>query len=186
MARGIPTAGGFASPPRRTAGAHRSSEHGLAIPAVIFGRAAAGSEVNSDAQMMHKMASLFLVFGLSSCGGGDDDAVGSFDDELPSFRTTLCDVAATCAGQNRAMCEADVSADMADAKAQLDDTGELRCARCMHVKTVEGAKILDASCDLRAASEAAILAECDLNPAADYDGDGTAGNDDDEACAGFP
>jgi hypothetical protein len=31
-----------------------------------------------------------------------------------------------------------------------------------------------------------VFDACDLDPTVDYDHDGTANNDDDEACAGFP
>ncbi len=146
---------------------------------------------------------LLVVLGLSlGCGedaeGGGTDAgdpsgdappgsnAGTFDEELPSFSTTICDHAVMCIGQDRATCEADLAADMADAKAQLDEAGEQRCARCMDVKTAELGKIVAANCNHTAADANAIFAACDLDKTVDYDGDDNPGNDDKEACAGFP
>jgi hypothetical protein len=163
--------------------------------------------------MTHRLLLLLVVLGfLSGCsGGGDsgddagtggdggvrDDAdrppidgpvvvVGSFDEELPAFRKAFCDRAVTCIGQDRAMCETEVNADMADAKAALDAAGEMRCARCMHVKATEIAKVVAANCNAAAGDAEAIFAACDLDRTVDYDGDDNPGNDDDEACAGFP
>ncbi|HSK03817.1 MAG TPA: hypothetical protein VK932_21335 [Kofleriaceae bacterium] len=164
--------------------------------------------------MTHRLLLLLVVLGLlSGChdgggGSGDDggtggdggvrdDAdrppidgpvvvVGSFDEELPAFRKAFCDRAVTCIGQDRAMCETEVNADMADAKAALDAAGEMRCARCMHVKATEIAKVVAANCNAAAGDAEAIFAACDLDRTVDYDGDDNPGNDDDEACAGFP
>lgn len=147
--------------------------------------------------MTRWMSLLLVVLTIAlGCGGeeggdppGDGPpgpAAGTFDEELPAFRTATCDHAVRCIGQDRAMCEADLTADMADAKAQLDDAGEARCARCMHAKTTEIGKIVAAGCNHMAADANAIFAACDLDPAVDYDGDGNRGNDDDEACAGYP
>lgn len=129
----------------------------------------------------------FLTLAMIACGGGSGGGTGNWDDEVAQLAATGCALGATCFGDTeKEMCEADVVADMADARAQLDDTGELQCIECMNVKSVEMQKILDADCDIRAASEAAVFAACDLDPAVDFDGDGTVDNDDDEACAGFP
>ncbi len=151
--------------------------------------------------MMNRILLLLVVSGLAvGCDDGESSppagdgppgdappvVVRSFDEELPPFRTAICDHAATCIGQNRAMCLADVAADMADAKAQLDEAGEMRCARCMHVRATEIAKIVAANCNAAAGNADAIFAACDLDPAVDYDGDDNPGNDHDEACAGFP
>lgn len=165
--------------------------------------------------LTHRPLLLFVVLGLlSGCsGGGDgsdggddggpggdggirDDAnrppidgpvvVGSFDEELPAFRKAYCDRAVACIGQDRAMCETEVNTDMADAKAALDAAGEMRCARCMKVKAIEVAKVVAANCNAAAGNAEAIFDACDLNKSVDYDGDDNPGNDDDEACAGFP
>jgi hypothetical protein len=119
-------------------------------------------------------------------GDGPSGMVGSFDEELPAFRKAFCDRAVTCISQDRAMCEAEVDTDMAAAKAQLDEAGEVRCARCMHVRATEIAKVVAASCNAAAGNADAIFAACDLDKSVDYDGDDNPGNDDDEACAGFP
>ena len=124
---------------------------------------------------------LALVF--AACGGVDSDpggsSVGSFDEELPEFRETICESEARCSGLDKLACLQDVETDMADAKELLDAAGEARCAQCMHVKTIELQKILDASCDRAAGDEAAVLAACDLDP-----NDGAENYD--EACAGKP
>jgi hypothetical protein len=148
--------------------------------------------------MTRRILPLFVVLGLwaglvPGCGQDEESpgvdaavAVESFDDEVPPFLKAFCDLAALCAGQSRPMCEADVNTDMAQAKAQLDDAGELRCARCMHIRAIETANIVAANCNHLVADAEAIFAVCDLNPDVDYDGDGNAGNDDDEACLGLP
>jgi hypothetical protein len=119
-------------------------------------------------------------------GDGPPGMSGTFDEELPVFRATICDHAVKCIGQDRATCEAEVTAGMASAKAALDDAGEARCARCMDVRGTELAKVVAASCDHMAGDAEAVFAACDLDPAVDYDGDDNTGNDNDEACAGFP
>jgi hypothetical protein len=119
---------------------------------------------------------------LAACGGGGDDgrgSSGSFDDEVVDFRDTLCDVGSQCFSDDRQSCIDDVTADMADAKAELDDAGEMQCAACMHEKTVQAQAVLDADCNADAYDEEAVLAACDLTP---DDGVDT----DDEACAGYP
>jgi hypothetical protein len=123
---------------------------------------------------------LFVL--LAACGGVSSDPqtmVGSFDDELPTFKDTLCTEESRCGGVDELACRNDVTADMANAKELLDPAGEQRCAECMHVKTRELQAILDANCDRSAGDEAAVLAACDLNP-----NDGV--DKPDEACAGFP
>jgi hypothetical protein len=162
--------------------------------------------------MMHRLLLLLVVLGLlpgcNGGGGSGDDGgggdggvgdaadlppidgpvvvVGSFDEELPAFRKAFCDRAVTCIGQDRAACEAEVDADMAAAKAALDAAGEMRCARCMHVKATEIAKVVAANCNAAAGNAEAIFAACDLDRTVDYDGDDNPGNDADEACAGYP
>lgn len=129
---------------------------------------------------------LTLVLAAAACEGGKGGGTGSFDDEATAFADISCRLGAECFGASEPTCVADIETDMADAKAQLDDAGEQACIECMSVKATEIQKILDANCDIRAGSEAAVFAACDLDPAVDFDGDGTADNDDDEACAGFP
>lgn len=146
------------------------------------------------------MRALLSSLLLAACGGGvstnpgvdgaTGDApatVGSFDEEVEAIGDAVCDLEVACVMEKTYdACIEDVRNDMADAKAALDAAGEQRCAECMHVKAREIRKIVDSACDVRAADEAAVLAACDLNPSADFDGDGTPDNDDDEACAGFP
>ena len=125
---------------------------------------------------------LSIILFVAACAADDSDSqtgAGSFDQELPSFVATLCEVDASCFGADENTCRQDVETDMADAKAALDAAGEQRCAECMDVKTREAQKILNAGCDVNAADNAAVLAACDLNPS-----DGV--QKDDEACAGFP
>lgn len=132
-----------------------------------------------------------LLFAVAACGAGvsdnpnadsgagDGDAVGSYAEESPGFQLTLCKVEATCFAKDEAECQRDVADDMAYAAELLDDAGEERCAACMHVKTREFQKVLDAACDLAAADEAALRMVCDLDPS-----DGVDKLD--EACAGYP
>jgi hypothetical protein len=123
-------------------------------------------------------------------GGGatpdGGESPGTFDEEVGPFIDTMCMVQATCFGADMQMCVTDMTTDMADAQGQLDETGETQCAGCMHVKTREAQKILDAACDVNAGDSEAVFAACDLDPNVDYDGNGTPDDDHDEACAGFP
>ena len=134
-----------------------------------------------------QMRFLGLVL-LVACSGVDSspNGAGSFDDEVVRFRDTICEVGARCSGEDLVACKTDVTTDMNDAKAALDQAGQARCATCVHVKRVEAQRILDAACDFAAADIVAVLDVCDLDPAIDYDQDGTPDNDDDEACAGYP
>lgn len=120
--------------------------------------------------------------GATADGGGAD----GFDEEAARFADVLCEVNETCAGMDRPSCVADILADMADAKAVLDDAGRLRCIQCMETKRTEAPKVVDADCDPEAVDPSPVFAACDLDPAVDFDGDGRADNDHDEACAGFP
>jgi hypothetical protein len=126
-----------------------------------------------------------FVLALSACGGGEGEA-DLFAEAVDRFAPTFCALNAQCFQVDPAACEADVRTDLGDAEAALDDAGEARCVGCLDVKTEELQKIADAQCDPAAADEAAVFAACDLDPAVDFDGDGTTDNDDDEACAGFP
>jgi hypothetical protein len=121
-------------------------------------------------------------------GGGPDggDSPGSFDEEVGPFIDTMCMVESVCFNGDMQACVNDMTTDMADAQAQLDETGEMQCATCMHVKQREAQKILDATCDVNAGDSEAVFAACDLNPNVDFDGNGTPDDDHDEACAGFP
>ena len=57
-------------------------------------------------------------------------------------------------------------------------------SHCMDAKTSEADRSL---CDNRNPVDPDVIAAaCDLDPEVDYDGDGVADNDDDEACAGYP
>lgn len=129
---------------------------------------------------------LAMVLVLTACGGDGGSSGSAFDSTLPDFIDTGCDLEATCFGEDRADCVSDVTTDMASAKEALDEAGEDRCALCMLVQIEEAQKILDAACDVGAANVQAVYDACDLDPAVDYDGDGTNDNDDDEACAGYP
>lgn len=120
---------------------------------------------------MTRFAILLATLGCTACGSSDDATVGSFDDELPDFVETLCTYQSTCSGDDKAACKADITRDMGDAKTQLDDAGDAACAECMHVKSAEIQKALDASCDVSAADTQTILAACGA---------------DDEYCAGYP
>ena len=83
-------------------------------------------------------------------------------------------------------CEADLTADFADAMAALDDAGEQRCIHCLQVKLTTLREIIANDCGGTTEQVEAVFAACDLDPTVDYDGDGTVDNDHDEACAGFP
>ncbi len=123
---------------------------------------------------------------ISSACGGDDGASTGFADAVDDFVLAACDEAATCTGDDPTDCEADVRTDLADAEAALDATGEAQCIACLDAKATQLRAWADAACDDGALDEAAVYEVCDLDPVVDYDGDGTADNDDDEACAGFP
>src|SRR5688572_22206715 len=60
------------------------------------------------------------------------DAPDMFDMELVGFRTALCDAIFTCSDPDGtvAECEDDVTEDMLELKAMLDDQRELECATC--------------------------------------------------------
>lgn len=135
---------------------------------------------------MTRILGWFIALALAGCEGGKGGATGSFDDEAMAFAEVSCQLAADCFGSTDAGCIAEITTDMADAKAQLDEAGQAACIECMSVKAREIQNILDASCDIAAGSEPAVFAACDLDPAVDFDGDGTTDNDHDEACAGFP
>lgn len=126
------------------------------------------------------MKRLVLLLAIG-CGEGvsSGNGAGSFDEEVTGFQMTLCKVEAQCFAKDEAECNRDVAEDMAYVKMLYDDELEQRCADCMHVKTLQAQRILDASCDVDAADEQAILDACDLDP-----NDGM--RMDDEACAGYP
>lgn len=129
-----------------------------------------------------KQLAMVVMLVLAACGGDDGGGGGgtsSFDNELSPFENSLCDVGAQCFNDDRAQCISDVMADMADAKAMLDAAGQDQCAACMHAKTVEAQKFLDANCDSSVLDEAAVIAACDTTPDNGEDSD-------DEACAGYP
>lgn len=119
---------------------------------------------------------------VAACGGGED----AFDAEVDRFAPTLCEASASCGGQDEMACLTDVYTDMAAARDELDEAGRARCIECMEAKRAEIEKLLAADCDTSVLDDGAVFAACDLDPAVDYDGDGEAANDDDEACAGYP
>ena len=133
-----------------------------------------------------RMLMLAMVLVLTACGGDGGSSGSAFDSTLPEFISAGCELEATCFGDDQAACEADVTADMADAKEALDEAGEDQCALCMLAKIEQGNAILEAACDVGAADPQAVYDACDLDAATDFDMDGTADNDDDEACAGYP
>ena len=124
---------------------------------------------------------------LAACGG---DPVGNtspstWNDAVNAFIDATCNDATTCTGDDPAQCTTDVTADMAQAKSMLDETGQAQCIQCMNARA-QAARDFAITCDMADIDFAAVYAACDLDPSMDYDGDGTPDNDDDEACAGFP
>lgn len=132
------------------------------------------------------LASIVLASTFACSDGVSGDPQSGFDAEAARFTDLICRYAVSCGPTPDAACKSDVETDLADAKAQLDEAGEARCAECLNAKSIELQKVFDDACNIRAADEDAIFAACDLDPAVDYDGDGTPDNDDDEACAGKP
>lgn len=129
--------------------------------------------------------SLVSVLVLAACGGSNDGGA-SWDDTVTDFVTAICPPANTCTSGDPAACEQDVRTDLADAKAMLDADGQERCIHCLQVKTDLIGDIVAQSCQPTADQNQQVFDACDLDPIVDYDNDGTANNDDDEACAGFP
>jgi hypothetical protein len=121
-----------------------------------------------------------MALGLLACG--NSAGTPSFDEAGAAFLDALC--TSPCVGDNEAECRSDVTIDLADIEAELDAAGEARCARCLDVKADILATL--ATCQASPDQDAAVAAACDLDPAVDFDGDGTADNDDDEACIGLP
>jgi hypothetical protein len=119
-------------------------------------------------------------------GGGVDAEVASFGEAVDRFVMTLCIDAAVCTGDDQISCEDDALADLGHAMVVLDDAGEQQCIACLDAKVEELEEWIDDDCNEDAVDQDNIVEACDLDPTTDYDGDGTADNDDDEACAGFP
>jgi hypothetical protein len=57
---------------------------------------------------------------------------------------------------------------------------------CLAVKADLIPSVVDQGCQPTPAQDQDVYDACDLDPTTDYDEDGDTGNDDDEACAGFP
>lgn len=81
-------------------------------------------------------------------------------------------------------CQQDVRTDLDQARSMLEAAGQERCVHCLQVKTDLIGEITN--CQPTAAQNQQVFDACDLDPDVDYDQDGTANNDDDEACAGLP
>jgi hypothetical protein len=125
---------------------------------------------------------LFLI--AAACGGGDDSG-GSWDDVVDDFVDATCVDYEPCTGADPVACDTDVRTDLADARDELDDAGEAACIDCLAAKAAVIRDVLPA-CQPGGDDIATIIAACDTDPAVDFDGDGTADNDDDEACNGHP
>jgi hypothetical protein len=72
--------------------------------------------------------------------------IGTFDEELPAFRTNYCGHAAACEDADLTACETHVTDAMAQAKAKLDEMGEMDCARCMWFRGHEARKMVAEHC----------------------------------------
>jgi hypothetical protein len=128
-----------------------------------------------------------LCSALVACGGGGSGG-GTGDDwdaTVEDFRQAICTNACVPTG-GQASCLADVKSDLDGARAVLDAAGEAACLHCLDVKASLIAEVAANGCQSTAAQDAEVFAACDLDPAVDFDGDGTADNDDDAACAGAP
>jgi hypothetical protein len=153
---------------------------------------------------MHKLLALMLALAAAACGGGDDssaspdappgtpdaatptpDAAATWDEAVADFIHLACVEIAECA-EPSATCMADMTTDFADAMAALDAAGEQRCIHCLEAKIALGHDFIANHCQPGDIDPQTVYAACDLDPTVDYDGDGTANNDHDEACAGFP
>jgi hypothetical protein len=154
---------------------------------------------------MQRLAILLVV---AACGGdggngGDDDTTGDPDappahpDAVPDARAatwseTVDDYIDTACVEIEACmppidnCVQEFTADFADATAALDDSGEQQCIPCLAAKIDLMRAYIANGCSGTGVDVTPIFAACDLDPNADYDGDGVAGNDHDEACAGYP
>lgn len=112
--------------------------------------------------------------------------VANFDTSAENFTVLLCEASDTCFGQDPVACTNDVTTDLNDAQDILDDAGEALCIACLDIKAAQLQDLLDAACDINVLDNAPVLAVCDLDPAVDFDGNGTTDDDANEACAGFP
>jgi hypothetical protein len=140
--------------------------------------------------MKRALFSLVVFFGVASCQPTEhtppSPPPSDFDTSVDNFTVLICQVGDVCVDQDPVACETDVRTDLADAEEILDEAGEAQCIECLDAKAIELQKLLDADCDVTVLDNAAVFAACDLDPAVDFDGNGTADDDDDEACAGFP
>lgn len=125
---------------------------------------------------------MFVALAACSGGGGSD---GSWDEGVDDYVEASCVEFEPCTGTDPADCEADVRADLGDARDELDDAGEQECLDCLAAKS-EAVRGALPGCQPDAADVAAVLAACDTDPTFDFDNDGTPDNDDDEACNGHP
>ncbi len=128
---------------------------------------------------------LVPVLVLGACAGSNDDGA-SWDQTVTDFVSAICPPANTCSPGDHAACEQDVRTDLDQARSMLDAAGQERCIHCLQVKTDLVGDIVAQSCQSTPDQDQQVFDACDLDPSVDYDGDGTANNDDDEACAGFP
>jgi hypothetical protein len=119
--------------------------------------------------------------GLVSCSEDKE----TWQDVVDDFAEAIC-VNDCVVPSEQQSCVTDVKADMTDAKAALTDKNEANCIKCMKKKTELIPAVVANTCQSTAAQDMEVYAACDLDPNTDYDGDGTANNDDDEACAGRP
>jgi hypothetical protein len=121
---------------------------------------------------------------VGACGGGEGGG-DAWDSQASAFANAIC--VNDCVDPNESdACVADVTADLDDARVELDDAEEAACLECLRVKAELIPDVEANECESTEDLDEQVFAACDTDPSTDFDDDGDPTNDDDEACAGFP
>jgi hypothetical protein len=138
-----------------------------------------------DSGKIRRMRTIgFVVVLAAACGGGSGGG-DIWDVRMARFAEAFC-VNSCVPADSQEICVQQVQSDMDQARFVIGTEGEAACLACVQVKTDLMAQIVANNCEASAAVAAMISGACDTDDRSDFDGDGDPGNDQTEACAGFP